>query len=80
MTKRQIKLITIILTSIVTALTVLVLTGSNDNIYEFLERYRFSHPEIPFFRFIIETIELFFAIDTIFILIGIVILIKLYKK
>lgn len=46
------------------------LAGYDGDIYEFLEQYRFSHPSIPYFRSFIESIELFFALDILFAVIG----------
>lgn len=49
-------------------------------IYEFLNYYRFSQPEIPFFRFIIETIQLFMVVDVLVIIMLLISLLSVNLK
>ncbi len=48
-----------------------------DNFEEFLYYYSFSHPSIPFFRFVIETLDFFIFFDFFIIIGGILLLLNI---
>lgn len=56
------------------------LADYNGDLYGFLEQYRFSQPSNPYFRPLIETVELFFAIDVLLIGSGLSVLIAVCLK